>query len=269
MDRRPTATAMIAALKAAAEPGRAGVLQGFFKTGPGEYGEGDRFIGVRVPVLRALIRRFEDAPRAEIRKLLASPLHEARLLAVLLLVRQFQRSKEDADWRAIYEFYLSQAGRINNWDLVDVSAPGVVGRWLAERSHAPLLKLARSPLLWERRIAIVATLHFMRQGDLDTTFRVADILLTDEHDLIHKAVGWMLRVAGDVDGARLREFLRTRHDRMPRTMLRYAIEKFPEAERRTYLRTPQTTTTTERRLPRGPAARPPRGRPASAPARRR
>ena len=246
---------MVAALRAAGEPDRAAVLQGFFKTGPGEYGEGDRFIGVRLPALRALIRQFQDAPLGEIEKLLASPIHEARLLAVLLLVRRFQRSKDDAARRAIYEFYLSHASRINNWDLVDVSAPGVVGRWLADRSHAPLGKLARSPLLWERRIAIVSTLHFMRQGHVETTYRLADILLTDSHDLIHKAVGWMLRVAGDVDPASLRAFLRTRHTRMPRTMLRYAIEKFPERERLSYLR--------------APAARLRRDRPASARARRR
>src|SRR5688572_670823 len=131
MTKPPTAAAMLAALNAAAEPGRAAVLQGYFKTGPGEYGEGDRFIGLRLPALRALIRPFQEAPLGEIRKLLASPIHEARLLGVLLLVRQFQRSKDDAAPRTIYEFYLSQAGRINNWDLVDVSAPGVVGGWLA------------------------------------------------------------------------------------------------------------------------------------------
>lgn len=238
MSKPPTAAAMMRALRAHAEPRRVAVLQRYFKTGPGDYGEGDRFVGVRLPVLRQLVRQFQDAPLRAIDRLLASPIHEARLLAVLLLVRQFNAAKDDAARRRIYDFYLSRTARINNWDLVDVSAPGVVGGWLADRSRAPLLTLARSRVLWERRIAMVATLHFMRQGDLDDAFRIAGILLNDPHDLIHKAVGWMLRVAGDVDRPRLRVFLASRHRRMPRTMLRYAIEKFPETERRTYLQTP-------------------------------
>ncbi len=227
---------MLRALHKSAEPARVTVLQGFFKTGPGEYGEGDRFIGIRLPVLRSLVRTFQAAELKEIEKLLASPIHEARLLAVLLLVRQYQLAREDGARRRIYEFYVSRAARINNWDLVDVSAPGVVGRWLFERSRAPLRRLARSRNLWERRIAILATHYFIRQGDVDETFRIADILLRDPHDLIHKAVGWMLRETGRRDPRRLRAFLATRHDRMPRTMLRYAIERFPEKERRTYLR---------------------------------
>jgi 3-methyladenine DNA glycosylase AlkD len=244
MSKSPTATSMMRALRAHAEPRRVAVLQRYFKTGPGDYAEGDRFIGMRLPVLRQLVREFENAPRTAIDRLLASPIHEARLLAVLLLVRQFNAAKDDQTRRRIYDFYLSRTDRINNWDLVDVSAPGIVGGWLVGRSRAPLLKLARSRLLWDRRIAMVATLYFMRQDDLDDAFRIADILLKDPHDLIHKAAGWMLRVAGDVDRPRLRAFLAGRHQRMPRTMLRYAIEKFPETERRTYLRTPAARATT-------------------------
>jgi 3-methyladenine DNA glycosylase AlkD len=244
MPKPPTAAAMITALRASAEPTRIAVLQGFFKTGPGQYGEGDRFIGVRLPVLRVLARQCHDASLVNIEKLLASPIHEARLLAVLLLVRQFHRAKDDTARRRIYDFYLSHARRINSWDLVDVSAPGVVGRWLLGRSGAPLRRLARSENLWERRIAIVATHCFIRQGYLDETFRIADILLHDSHDLIHKAVGWMLRETGHRDARRLKAFLATRHDRMPRTMLRYAIERFPERERRTYLQTTTKRTAT-------------------------
>ena len=255
----PTAAAMITALRTSAEPTRIAVLQGFFKTGPGQYGEGDRFIGVRLPVLRVLVRQFQDARLAEVDRLLASPIHEARLLAVLLLVRQFHTAKDDTSRRRIHDFYLSHAARINSWDLVDVSAPGVVGRWLFGRNGAPLRKLARSENLWERRIAIVATHYFIRQGDLDETFRIADILLNDPHDLIHKAVGWMLRETGHRDARRLKAFLATRHDRMPRTMLRYAIERFPERERRAYLRTtPKRTATAGRGGVRGSA--PPSGR---------
>ncbi len=226
---------MLTALRASAEPARVAVLKSFFKTGPGEYGEGDRFLGIRLPVLRVLVRQFQDARMADVKTLLLSPIHEARLLAVLVLARKFQRAADAAPRRRIYDFYLAHASRINNWDLVDVSAPGVVGRWLFGRSRAPLRKLARSRNLWERRIAIVATHYFIRQGDLDETFRIADILLRDSHDLIHKAVGWMLREAGKRDAWRLKAFLATRHTQMPRTMLRYAIERFPERERRTYL----------------------------------
>ena len=232
-----TAAAMIKALRARAEPDRIDVLQSFFRTAPREYGEGDRFIGVRVPAVRTLVRRFAAASRADIDALLASPIHEARLLAVLLLVHQFKTAPDDAARRGVFEFYLSRTTRINSWDLVDVSAPAVVGGWLAGRGRARLRTLARSRELWDRRIAIVATHYFIRRGDLDDTFRIADLLLADDgQDLIHKAVGWMLREAGKRDGQALRRFLASRHTRMPRTMLRYAIEKFPEGERRRYLR---------------------------------
>jgi hypothetical protein len=236
-DMSITAAQMLRALRAAADPSRVAVLQRFFRTGPGEYAEGDKFIGVTVPSVRLLARRFRDAPLGEMDVLLHSPVHEARVLALLLMVQAF-RGGDDRLRRRIYRLYLSRTRFINNWDLVDSSAPQIVGAWLADRSRAPLTSLARSRSLWKRRIAILATHHFIRQGDLDTTFTIADMLLGDSHDLIHKAVGWMLREAGKRDPAAARRFLATRHQRMPRTMLRYAIEKFPERERRAYLRNP-------------------------------
>lgn len=225
-----------ARLHAQADPGHVAILQSFFKTGPGEYGEGDVFIGVRLPQMRAVCRECRGAPLEAALGLLTSRVHEERLLALLMLVDAFTRGDE-RDRRRVYQAYLSHTPFINNWDLVDVTAPAIVGGHLAERSRSPLTKLARSTSLWERRIAIVATHFFIRRGDLADTFRIADLLLDDPHDLIHKAVGWMLREAGKRDGAGLRAFLATRHHRMPRTMLRYAIERFPERERKAYLRT--------------------------------
>jgi 3-methyladenine DNA glycosylase AlkD len=221
-------------LHALADSSRVPGLQRFFKTGKGEYAEGDRFIGIRVPQLRTLCRECRGAGIAEATPLLRSPIHEERLFALLLLVDAFKRS-DDAGKQAIYDFYLSNTRFINNWDLVDASAEHIVGAWLHDRSKAPLTKLARSRDLWERRIAIVATLHFIRRGQLTETFRIADILINDRHDLIHKASGWMLREVGKRDGAALRRYLSRRCQRMPRTMLRYAIERFPERERRKYL----------------------------------
>jgi 3-methyladenine DNA glycosylase AlkD len=231
----PTAAEMLRKLRTAADPGRVAVLQSFFKTGPGQYGEGDTFLGVSTPALRALCRECRGAPLPEIDGLLASEIHEARTLALLLLVDAFQRGSK-AERRSIYDFYLAHTARINNWDLVDCSAAQIVGGWLEDRSRAPLRKLARSASLWERRIAIIATLFFIKRlGEFQDTFDIADLLLADTHDLIHKATGWMLREVGNKDGAALRDFLAPRYDRMPRTMLRYAIEKFPEPERKRYL----------------------------------
>ena len=225
---------MLGSLRAEADPSRVAVLQRFFRTQPGEYGEGDRFIGVTVPSVRRLARTFRDVQLDEVDALLHSPVHEARLLALFLMVQAF-RTGDQRRRREVYALYLSRTQFINNWDLVDSSAPQIVGAWLMDRSRAPLRRLARSQSLWERRIAMVATHYFIRQGDLESTFAVADMLLEDTHDLIHKAVGWMLREAGKRDGQAERRFLAPRHKRMPRTMLRYAIEKFPERERRTYL----------------------------------
>jgi 3-methyladenine DNA glycosylase AlkD len=229
-----TGAAIRRRLAAHAEPRRVPLLRRFFKTGPGEYGEGDVFAGVRLSGIHEVCRDCRGAGLDATRTLLRSRVHEERLLALLLLVDAFKRGDE-ATHRRIYEFYLSHTAFINNWDLVDSSAPSIVGAWLHERSRAPLRRLAKSPSLWERRIAILATQYFIRQGDLNETFRIADMLLEDPHDLIHKAVGWMLREAGNRDGAVERRFLKTRYRHMPRTMLRYAIEKFPPAERKKYL----------------------------------
>jgi 3-methyladenine DNA glycosylase AlkD len=231
----PSVAQLKARLREHADEADAAFLQGFFKTGPGEYGEGDVFIGVRVPDMRRVCREAAGAPLAAMRSLLRSPVHEDRTLALLLLVQAFVNG-DDERRQEIYDLYLANTRQINNWDLVDLSAGPIVGACLANRKRTPLTKLARSPSLWERRIAIVATHHFIRRGELDETFRIADLLLHDPHDLIHKAVGWMLREAGKRDAAALRAFLRDRYRGMPRTMLRYAIERFDEAERRQYLK---------------------------------
>ena len=225
---------LAARLRQRADKSRGPVLQRFFKTGPGEYAEGDVFIGVTVPDLRRVCRECRGATIPNALVLLGSAVHEERLLALLLLLETF-RCGSDVSKREIYRLYLANTKFINNWDLVDSSAPHIVGAWLFTRSRAPLRRLARSSSLWERRIAIIATQFFIRNGDLDETFRIADLLLSDPHDLIHKAVGWMLREAGNRDPKAERAYLQTRYPRMPRTMLRYAIEKFPEAERRRYL----------------------------------
>jgi 3-methyladenine DNA glycosylase AlkD len=209
--------------------------QRFFKTGPGEYGEGDVFLGVRVPELRKLVKQYPDAGLKEARQLLTSPLHEERLLGLLILVREFSRENDGAKKR-IYEFYLAKTRYINNWDLVDSSAEHVVGAFLMDKDKAPLYQLARSDSLWERRIAIMATFHFIKHMAFSETLKISKILLQDEHDLIHKAVGWMLREIGKRDMQTEEKFLKSRYGRMPRTMLRYAIEKFPEPKRQRYLK---------------------------------
>jgi 3-methyladenine DNA glycosylase AlkD len=221
-------------LRKHARPERVPILQRFFKTRRGEYAAGDRFIGVKVPAIRAVCRECTGAPLAEVRKLLRSRIHEERLLAVLILVQIFRKSSV-LEQRRIYTFYLAHTRFINNWDIVDASAAQIVGAWLYSRSKAPLTKLARSASIWERRIAIIATFDYIRRNEFDETLRIADLLLHDEHDLIHKAVGWLLREVGKRDGALEREFLNPRYKTMPRTMLRYAIERFPDLERRKYL----------------------------------
>jgi 3-methyladenine DNA glycosylase AlkD len=221
-------------LRVRADASRIPVLQSFFKTGPGQYAEGDVFIGVTVPDLRRVCRECRDAPPEDVERLLCSPVHEERLLALFLLVDRFARGT-DRDRAGVYRFYLANTRYVNNWDLVDSSAPQIVGAWLSGRSRAPLRRLARSRSLWERRIAMVATHYFIRRNDLADTFAIGDMLLSDPHDLVHKALGWMLREAGKRDGAALRQYLSSRYHRMPRTALRYAIERFPPDERRAYL----------------------------------
>ncbi len=218
-----------------ADPEKAKVLQRFFKTGPGQYGEGDIFVGIMVPVIRKLVRKYRDIPLGDTLTLLQSPIHEERLLALFILVEQC-RSGDDATRKRIYGLYRKNTRYINNWDLVDLSAEHIVGAYLDGTDRAPLYRLAHSKSLWERRIAILATFYDIKRGIPDHTLALADVLLSDRHDLIHKAVGWMLREVGKrCSPDTLREFLRTRYRNMPRTMLRYAIERFPAAERAAYL----------------------------------
>lgn len=222
-------------MKRLGDPEIAAHSQRFFKTGPGQYGQGDRFLGIRVPVTRKVARRCSDLSLRQITSLLHSRFHEERLLALLILVRQFTRG-DVVQQRRIFELYLDNTEYINNWDLVDSSAHLIVGPWLQDRPRGLLRKLVRSDSLWERRIAMMSTFHFIRQDDFADALVIAGMLVGDGHDLIHKAVGWMLREIGNRDVAVEEEFLQTYYREMPRTMLRYAIEKFPEELRLGYLR---------------------------------
>jgi 3-methyladenine DNA glycosylase AlkD len=222
-------------LKNLGNPEHAAVSQRFFKTGPGQYGEGDIFIGIRVPVLRKLAGECRDLPVSEIEILLRSPIHEERLLAILLFVRIFKTGPDDVK-KDIYDRYLKSTEFINNWDLVDVSAEHIVGAYLMDKSRRPLYRLAKSKKLWERRIAIMATFHFVKRREFAETLKISSMLLADRHDLIHKATGWMLREIGKRDLRTEETFLKKHYKNMPRTMLRYAIEKFPEDKRQRYLK---------------------------------
>ncbi len=213
---------------------RAKVSQRFFKTGPGEYGEGDIFVGVTVPELRRLAREYQGITLAETTRLLRSTIHEERLLALLILCRAYASGDGHARKR-IYELYLKNTRYVNNWDLVDVSAEHIVGAFLLGKGKKSLYVLARSKDLWERRIAIMATFHFIKRGKFAETLKIARVLLSDKEDLIHKAVGWMLREIGKRSLQSEERFLKEHYREMPRTMLRYAIERFPEAKRRRYL----------------------------------
>lgn len=221
-------------LNALASPAAAIAATRFFKTGPGEYGEGDTFIGVNVPTLRTLSRTFRALPLDEILSLLHSPIHEERQLALMILVLQVSKC-EEADRKRAFDLYLGNTRFVNNWDLVDCSAPQIVGGFLLTKPKKPLLTLAKSKSLWERRIAIVSTQHFIRHGEYGETLEISQLLLQDKEDLIHKATGWMLREVGKKDQSVLEEFLDCHHAVMPRTMLRYAIERFSPNQRRAYL----------------------------------
>lgn len=209
-------------------------MQRFFKTGKGEYGEGDVFLGVTVPVQRQVARRFQDLPLAEAARLLKSSVHEERLTALFILVAAFKNAGA-AVRKKIFGLYLKNARRINNWDLVDSSAPNVVGAYLIDKPRAVLYRLAQSPNLWERRIAMLATYAFIRRNDFQATLTIAKMQLQDKHDLMHKAVGWMLREVGNRDRAAEEAFLQRHYRTMPCTMLRYAVEKFDERTRKAYL----------------------------------
>jgi 3-methyladenine DNA glycosylase AlkD len=209
--------------------------QRFFKLRPGEYGYGDRFLGIRVPTLRKAAREFRAVPLAAAFALLRSPFHEERLAALFMLVDRYARGTA-AEQQRIYERYLEHVPQhVNNWDLVDSSAPYIVGAHLAERDRGVLYDLARSAHLWSRRVALLATFSFIKRGSFDDTFALAEIMLDDREDLIHKATGWMLREVGNRDRVAAEAFLRRHCHRMPRTMLRYAIERYPEPTRRAYL----------------------------------
>jgi 3-methyladenine DNA glycosylase AlkD len=222
-------------LKTHASPAKAAILQGFFKTGPGQYGEGDIFIGVKVPEIRAIARKLSSMPVSDILSLLHSKIHEERLLSLIILTDQFDTG-DTTQQKSIFDLYLNNTRWINNWDLVDISAPKIPGTWLLNKDRQILYELTRSSLMWERRIAIVSTFAFIRNNALRDTFNIAKILLNDKEDLMHKATGWMLREAGKRDVHALKGFLDTHLPAMPRTMLRYAIERFPEKERLAYLR---------------------------------
>lgn len=234
MQRKLTRTALIRELKAEGTPERALGATRFFKTGPGEYGEGDIFIGVTVPELRKIARRYKMLSLTELERLLAAKEHECRLTALLILVAQFERGDETLR-REILTLYLRNTKYINNWDLVDCSCREIVGRHLRTGSRKLLPKLTRSKSLWERRIAMVSTMALVWDGELEDALHVAEMLLDDPHDLIHKAIGWVLREAGDVDRASLLGFLRQHYARVPRTALRYAIEHFPAEDRKKIL----------------------------------
>ena len=240
-------------MMAHADPTQVAGLARFFKTGPGQYGEGDKFLGIKVPVTRAVVKdcwKQLDFPALE--ACIESEYHEVRLAALLALVEIFKHAKRfrvkpgmtitepgmtGISQQACVDFYLAHTDRINNWDLVDLSCYPLLGEWLLDKDRTLLYELARNgKTLWEQRIGMVSTMTFVRHGQLEDTFAIADILLHHPHDLIHKAVGWLLREAGKKDKAALVAYLQPRYLGMPRTMLRYAIEKFPEAERQRYLR---------------------------------
>jgi len=216
-------------------PTQAIILQRFFKTGKGEYGEGDVFYGIKVPVQRTIAKQFKDLSLDAVKSLILSKVHEERLIAAFILVDQFNRGDEKKK-KNILNFYLKNRKGINNWDLVDLSAPKIIGAYLIDKEKDLLYKFARSKDLWEKRIAIISTQTFIRKYSFEDTLKISKILLNDKHDLIHKAVGWMLREVGNRDLQTEEEFLKKHYKLMPRTMLRYAIEKFPELKRKAYLK---------------------------------
>ena len=225
-----------------ADPSQVAGLSRFFKTGPGQYGEGDKFLGIKVPVTREVVKScWSRIGFPELEECVTSEYHEVRLAALLALVQIFAKAKKSSEKQGItrqqcVDFYLSHTGYINNWDLVDLSCYPLLGVWLLDKDRTLLYDLARDgKTIWEQRIGIVSTMTFIRHGELDDTFAIADILLHHPHDLIHKAVGWLLREAGKRDKPALEAFLSTRAASMPRTMLRYAVEKFPEPERQLFL----------------------------------
>jgi len=217
-----------------ADKKQAKILQGFFKTGPGQYGEGDLFLGIKVPVQRKACKKFKDMPLDDVQDMLDSKIHEYRLSALFILVNKYKKADEKMK-KEIFDIYLKNTKNINNWDLVDLSAPNIVGDYLLDKPKDILYTLAKSNNLWDKRIAILATFTFIRKNSFEDTLRISEILLNDKHDLIHKSVGWMLREIGKRDQKTEEVFLKKHNKNMPRTMLRYAIEKFDEEKRKFYL----------------------------------
>jgi len=232
---------MIAALKQDLEncinPEKAAFFPRFFKTGKGQYGEGDIFWGITVPNVRSVVKYHEKSISLEdVQFLINDPIHEVRLAAIFILVNKFTKTKDENEKKDIYEFYLDNIRGVNNWDLVDGSAAQIVGGYLFDKERSKIYELVKSNSLWEQRIAMIATFYFIRRNQFEDTFQIAEILLHHPHDLIHKAVGWMLREVGNRDIEQLETFLNQHYATMPRTMLRYAIEKFPEPVRQAYLK---------------------------------
>ena len=223
------------ALKSLSDPSIAEHSQRFFKTGEGEYGAGDIFLGIRVPVLRKQVKKYKGISIKEILQLLKSAFHEERLLALLMLVEKFTKGGSD-EKAEIYQLYLNHTGYINNWDLVDSSAGYIVGAYLEDKDKQPLYELAKSKNMWERRISIISTFHMIKKNDFTDALKISKMLKKDKEDLIQKAVGWMLREIGKRDLSVEKAFLQKHYMELPRTMLRYAIEKFPESERKKYLK---------------------------------
>ncbi|MEW6722630.1 MAG: DNA alkylation repair protein [Candidatus Micrarchaeota archaeon] len=225
----------VSELQALKDSKKAKILSGFFKTGKGEYGEGDVFLGVKVPEIRKIAKKHSEIPLSDVRQMLSSEIHEVRLAALLILVSKFENA-ESLPRKKIFDFYMENSEKVNNWDLVDSSAEKIAGAYLADKDRSVLYTLARSQNVWERRIAIIATYHFIKKGDFSDTLKISEMLLDDRHDLIHKAVGWMLREVGKRGGLAEEEaFLKKHAKKMPRTMLRYAIEKFGEKKRKSYM----------------------------------
>jgi 3-methyladenine DNA glycosylase AlkD len=222
-------------LKKIANPTQARLLAGFFKTGPGQYGAGDKFLGIKVPQTRAVAKKFVHLGFVDLQNLLNSPYHEFRLAALLVLVQKYNLA-DKSEQKRIFNFYLKNSKNVNNWDLVDLSADRIMGPYLEDKERSLLYKLVKSKNLWERRIAVLTTFWFIKNNDFADSLRLARILLDDQHDLIHKAVGWMLREIGKRNVALLEVFLKKYYQVMPRTMLRYAIERFPEKVRQRYLK---------------------------------
>lgn len=216
-------------------PKKAQILSRFFKIGKGEYGEGDIFLGLTVPQQRQVAKKYPNATLEELQELLSSKIHEYRLTALFVLMGKYKRA-DDKEKKEIFNFYLKNTKNINNWDLIDLSAPLIVGDFLFEKDRAILYRLAKSNSLWEKRIAILSTYTFIKNGQFDDTLKISEILLEDTHDLIHKAVGWMLREVGKKDQKVEKQFLQRHSRQMPRTMLRYAIERLPEEKRKLYLK---------------------------------